>query len=42
MQGFGPQKGKFYAILTASPAKADDKHEKDYEANYESIKPIEP
>lgn len=42
MQGFEPQKGKFYAILTASSAKADDKHEKDYDAIYDSIKPIEP
>jgi hypothetical protein len=41
VHAFEPKKGKFYAIVTAGSAKADKKHEKDYDAITASIEPIE-
>jgi hypothetical protein len=41
LQGFEPQKGKFYAIMTIATKEVDEKHEKDFEAIYDSITPLE-
>ena len=41
VHAFEPRKGKFYAIVTAGSAKADKKHEKNYDAITASIEPIE-
>ena len=41
VHGFEPQKGKFYALVSAGSAKADKKHEKNYDAITASIEPLE-
>lgn len=38
--GFEPQKGRFFAMLSAGSAEADKKHAKDYEAIAASIEPL--
>ncbi len=42
VHGFEPQKGKFYAIITAGSKKSDSYNEKDYDAITASIEPIAP
>lgn len=41
VHAFQPQKGKFYAIITAGSKRADDKYEKDYDSITASIEPLE-
>jgi hypothetical protein len=41
VHAFEPQKGKFYAIVTAGSNKADARNEKDYDAITASIEPLE-
>lgn len=41
VHAFEPQKGKFFAIMTAGSKKADDAHEKQYDDITASIEPIE-
>ena len=41
VHAFEPQKGKFYAIVTAGSAKEDKKHEKQYDDITASIEPLD-
>ena len=41
VHGFEAKKGKFYALVSAGSAKADKKHEKNYDAVTASIEPLE-
>ena len=41
VHGFEAKKGKFYALVSAGSAKADKKHEKNYDAITASIEPLE-
>ena len=41
VHAFEPQKGKFYAIVTAGSKKADTKHEKEYDSITASIESLE-
>ena len=40
VHGFEPQKGKFYALVSAGSEKADKKHEKNYDEITASIEPL--
>ena len=42
VHAFEAQKGKFYALVTAGSAKADTKHEKEYDSITASIEALQP